>query len=155
MEMPKPGEPHAKLARFVGKWTIEETMHPSPWDPAGGTAQGESEYRLGCDGFFVICDYAQLRDGKATFRGHGVYGFDDKTKKYTMHWFDSMGMDPGAPAMGEWTDDTLVFQHATGRGHARYVYRWESDDRYTFRIENSRDGERWSAFLDSVYTRVG
>lgn len=150
MEMPQPGEAHAKLARFVGKWSIAETMHPSPWDAAGGTADGECEYRLGCDGFFLICDYAQLRGGKATFRGHGVYGFDTKTNAYTMHWFDSMGMDPGAPAKGTWTGDTLVFQHP----HSRYTYRWESDDRYTFQLESSRDGETWSTFLDSVYTRV-
>jgi hypothetical protein len=154
MEMPKPLPAHAKLARFVGTWEIAETMHPSPWDPKGSEAQGRSESRLVCDGFFVATDYEQLRDGEVTFRGHGVYGFDAKAQKYTMHWFDSMGMDPGAPAPGEWIDDTLTFQHATGQGHARYTYVFEGPDRFTFRIENSSDGEDWVAFLDSVYTRV-
>jgi hypothetical protein len=154
MEMPKPGAAHEKLARFVGKWTIAETMHPSPWDPKGGTADGRTEYRLACDGFFLVCDYDQLRGGEVTFSGHGVYGWDAEKKKHTMHWFDSMGMDPGAPALGDFEGDTLVFQHATRMGHARYTYRFESRDRFTFRIESSRDGVEWLTFLDSVYSRV-
>jgi hypothetical protein len=155
MTMPKPTEAHRKLARFVGKWTIEETMHPSEWAPKGGRAQGRTEYHLGCDGFFLVCDYAQLRDGEETFRGHGVYGFDPKTNLYTMRWFDSMGHDPGEAATGTWDGDVLRFEHATSRGRARYTYTWRSDDEYAFRIENSADGETWKSFLDSVYTRAG
>ncbi len=154
MEMPKPGNAHELLARFSGKWSIAETMHPSPWDPKGGTAQGRTEYRMACDGFFLVCDYEQLRDGVVTYRGHGVYGWDDRAKKHTMHWFDSMGMDPGAPALGDWKDDTLVFQHATRMGFTRYRYRWESRERFTFEIASSQDGETWTTFLDSVYTRI-
>ena len=153
MSMPKPGPAHERLSRFVGTWSIAETMHPSPWDPDGGEREGRTTYRLGCDGFFLICDYEQLHEGAVTFRGHGVYGYDPKAQKYTMRWFDSIGNDPGAATLGEWNDDVLVFEHATARGHARYTYTWESDDRFSFRLENSPDGESWKSFLDSVYTR--
>lgn len=154
MEMPKPGEAHRQLARFVGEWTVQETMHPSPWGE-GGEASGRSVSRLGCDGFFVITDYEQHRDGEVSFRGHGVYGWDPKAERYTMHWFDSMGMDPGAPALGTFEGDTLTFENEGSQGRSRYVYRFESDDRFTFSIESSRDGGEWKSFMDSVYTRVG
>lgn len=156
MEMPRPGAAHRELARFVGSWTSEETMHPSPWDPKGGTAEARSEYRLACDGFFLVCDYEQLRGGEVTFRGHGVYGWDAERQKHTMRWFDSMGVDPGAPALGAFDGDTLVFERETRAGRSRYTYRFESPDRFTFGIESSRDGgASWSTLLESVYTRAG
>lgn len=144
----------SQLGRFVGTWTIAETTHPSPWDPKGFASVGRSEYRLGCGGSFLICDYEQLRGGEVTFRGHGVYGWDAAKNKLTMHWFDSTGIDPGAPALGEFDGDTLTFQRVTSAGHARYEYRFESPDRFAFRIEHSRDGGEWSMFLESVYTRA-
>lgn len=41
MDMPKPGDPHQKLAALVGGWSGGETLHPSPSDPAGGTARAQ------------------------------------------------------------------------------------------------------------------
>jgi Protein of unknown function (DUF1579) len=155
MEMPRPGDAHETLARFAGEWTIVETMHPSPWDQKGGEASAHAEYRIACDGFFLVCDYRQERGGRVTYRAHGVYGWDAPKHKLTMHWFDSMGMDPGAPALGEWEGDALTFQHQTAMGHSRYVYGWESEDRFTLAIDHSRDGTQWVRFLDSVCTRVG
>ena len=63
MEMPKPGSPHQKLQRLSGKWTGEEKMHPSPWDPKGGAATGRILNRLSLDGFVVVQDYEQERSG--------------------------------------------------------------------------------------------
>ena len=91
MEMPTPGDAHRRLEVLVGTWIGEETMHPSPWDPQGGVADGTIENRLALDGFNVIQEYTQSRDGQQTFAGHGVFGWDGQRGCYTLHWFDTMG----------------------------------------------------------------
>ena len=35
MEMPKPTEAHDVFRKMASSWTGEETLYPSPWDPAG------------------------------------------------------------------------------------------------------------------------
>src|ERR1051325_8115641 len=91
MEMPKPTEAHQKMASLAGHWTGSEKMHPSPWDPAGGTATGRADNRLALDGFALLHDYVQERNGAVSFQGHGVLTFDSREHCYLMHWWDSMG----------------------------------------------------------------
>ena len=81
MEMPRPGDAHKKLAALVGDWTGDETLHPSPWDPAGGAAQAQVTNRWVADGFAVVQEYEQRRNGKVTFRGHGVFWFDPDARR--------------------------------------------------------------------------
>ena len=68
MEMPKPTEEHRRLHAFLGEWEGEEKLSPSPWGP-GGTARGRSTCRLDLDGFFVIQDYVEEKDGRVSYRG--------------------------------------------------------------------------------------
>ncbi len=153
MEMPKPTPQHEKLRALVGSWTGDETMQPSPWDAQGGTAKAFLEARFELDGMFVVTDHRQERDGKVTYRGHGVFGWDAKQSVYTMYWFDSMGMDPGGPARGKWEGNTLLFEMKHAMGHSRYEYRFESESRYAFAIAMSQDGTTWKPWLDSVLVR--
>ncbi len=154
MQMPEVTEHHRKLEAMVGEWIGAETIHPSPWDPNSGASEGRFTTRVGLDGFFVIADYEQRRDGKVSFEGHGVYGYDDKRQRYTMHWFDTMGADPGAPTLGTWTGDTLCFEHQHHMGHSRYTYQFDGTDKFAFKLEMSQDGEHWNLFLEGAYTRV-
>src|SRR6059036_860769 len=153
MEMPTVQEQHRKLQTLVGTWTGEEKLSPSPWDPKGGAATSRTETRSDLDGFFFTTDYVQERGGKVSYRGHGVFGWDPSEKCYTMHWFDSMGSPCNTPARGRWEGDKLTFEHRTPMGHARYIYTFEKDGRYGFRIDNSQDGKQWSNFMDGRYTR--
>ena len=153
MEMPKPTEHHRKLQALVGQWTGEEKFHPMPWSPDGGTATSRTNARLDLDGFFVVSDHEQKRDGKVSYRGHGVFGYDTQKQKYTMHWFDVMGCDPGAPALGTWEGNTLVLQHQHHMGHGRFTYKFERDGEYTFKMEHSQDGKNWMPFMDGTYKR--
>jgi hypothetical protein len=61
MEMPKPTPGHLRLKKLEGHWEGEETMHPSQWDPKGGTATGRTQGRLALNGFALISDYDQER----------------------------------------------------------------------------------------------
>ena len=51
---PKPGPEHQKLAYFVGTWTNEGEMKPSPMGP-GGKITGKDTCEWFEGGFSVIC----------------------------------------------------------------------------------------------------
>ena len=89
-EMPKPSEHHRKLAAFEGTFRGEEKLHPSPWGP-GGAASARVTGRFEVDGLFLVQDYVEEKDGRAAFRGHSVFGWDDRQKTYAWYWFDSFG----------------------------------------------------------------
>lgn len=154
MEMPRPLEEHKRLKTLAGTWEGEETLHPSPWDPKGGTAHGRIESRLDIDGFFLITDYTQTRGGQVSYRGHGVLGYDRKESAYTMFWFDSMGDAPPTPARGRWDGQRLVYLQETPMGHSRYTYEIQDERHYRFLIENSQDGRSWRTFMDARYTKA-
>ncbi len=69
-------------------------MYPSPWDPKGGSAVGRIKSRLALNGFGLINDYEQERDGAVTFTEHGVFTFNPKEEVSTLTWFDCMGSPP-------------------------------------------------------------
>lgn len=154
MGMPEPSEHHRKLHVLAGTWIGEEHLSPSEWGP-GGIAIGRYIGRVDVDGFFVIQDYVEEKDGRVVYRGHGVFGWDDQRKTYTWYWVDSLGMAPTAPSRGRWEGNTLVFEHDTsGPQRGRYTYRFEDEDSYHFTIENTQDGgQTWQQFLEAEYHR--
>lgn len=152
--MPKPTEGHQKLSRLVGSWIGEETLEPSPWGP-GGPAVGRMNSTPALDGFFVVGDYVEEKDGKVVFRGHSVFGWDEKAQDVTWYWFDSMGQTPPAPSRGKWDGDTLILRSVHPQGEGRYTYRFEGKDRYFFRIENSFDGGKtFQKMMEGTYRRA-
>jgi hypothetical protein len=153
MEMPKLTDEHHRLHAFVGEWVGEEQLSPSPWGP-GGPAVGRSVCRLALDGFHVLQDYVEEKDGKTTFKGHGVFGYDTETREFCWYWFDSMGFVPDGPARGKWEGDTMTLIKVTPRGHGRYVYRWTDERTYHFSIENSFDGGKtFTRLMEGTYRR--
>jgi hypothetical protein len=154
MEMPKPTEEHTRLiSALAGHWTGTETMHPSQWDPQGGTATATIDARAACDGFCVITDYVQKRGGKVSYVGHGVTGYDAQHRRYLQHWSDSVGGMPPEAKPGVWEGDTLTFHGAGPSGRTRYVYRFVSPGVHEYKIEVSPDGSSWHAFMEGRYVR--
>lgn len=153
MPMPEPDEHHAKLATLAGRFVAEETLYPSAWNPEECTATGYFDSKMVLGGFFLMNDYVQRRDGAVTFEGHGLYGWDDARGAYTMHWFDSMGGDPGAPVLGAWRGDTLTFAKSGPEGHARYTYVLETADVLVFSISTSKNGDTWQTLLEGRFLR--
>jgi hypothetical protein len=151
--MPKPGAEHRQLTeQLVGTWVGEEQMSPSPWGP-GGPAVGSYTMKSICDGFFVQQDYQQEKDGKVSYLGHGVFGFDMQRKEFSWYWVDSMPAVPPAPAWGKWDGNTLVFESKSPQGAGRYTYRWDAPDKLFFKLENNFDGKTWVTFMTGTYTR--
>lgn len=152
MDMPKPGVAHKKLGSLVGEWSGRERLHPSPWDPAGGTASATVVNRWVADGFAVVQDYEQRRNGKVTFRGHGVFSFDPRTQQYVMHWWDSMG--GGGEYRGTFDGDVLTLGAPMPQGgHSRTSWAISGADGHTFLMEISPDGQNWQPSMEGKYRK--
>ena len=83
-------EEHRKLAVFAGEWSGEEMVYPSRWN-AGGPATAHVKARMDLNGFYLIQDAVQMRDGKETFATHGVFTYDREDRRYKLFWHDSLG----------------------------------------------------------------
>lgn len=151
MEMPQPTPNHLRLEALAGDWEGEETMHPSQWDPEGGAARGRTRSRLALNGFALISDYEQERDGVITFTGHGVWRFDPREDRYELHWFDCFGA-PLELFHGRFEGDVLTVTHG-GPMHARLTYDLSEPGQLISKMEMSEDGESWSTLFDGRYTR--
>ncbi|MCB9512769.1 MAG: DUF1579 family protein [Candidatus Latescibacteria bacterium] len=150
MQMPTPAPGHRLLERLAGVWEGEETMFPSQWDPAGGTAQGRTESRLALGGFALIGDYTQEREGRVTFRGHSVMTYDPKADLYTLHWFDSLGSPPEV-FTGRFDGDVLVHSHGGPHMHVRLTYDRSEEGTLGSSMEMSPDGKDWKRLFEARY----
>ena len=104
---PTPLEEHRKLAAFAGEWAGEEMVYPSRWN-AGGPATSHVVARMDLNGFYLIQDTRQMRDGKETFATHGVFTYDRDDRTYKLFWHDSLGYYSPAPASGAWVGNKLT-----------------------------------------------
>jgi hypothetical protein len=154
MNMPKPGEQHLKLRRLMGEWVGEEHLHPSPWDQKGGVATGRIHNRLALEGFAVIQDYEQERNGGVTFLGHGIFTWDPGEKCYILYWFDSLGLSPNL-FKGTFDKEILTLTSKSEQGQTRAVFDFGKDSTYRYSMEVSPDGSQWVTFMDGHYARSG
>jgi hypothetical protein len=154
MEMPKPGAAHQKLSALIGEWAGDETLHPSPWDPAGGPAAARVTNRWVADGFAVVQDYEQIRNGQVTFRGHGVFSYDPARDEYVMHWWDSMGSQVNE-FRGRLEGNRLILAAPMpGGGHSRTTWILTGPDGHDFLMEVSPDGQSWHPSMEGTYSRL-
>ena len=153
MEMPKPSPGHVRLEKLAGRWEGEETMYPSQWDPKGGTAVGRTTSRVVLNGFALIGEYEQERNGVITFSGHSVFTFEPGEQLYSLHWFDCLGT---APEMftGRFEGDILTVAHGGPGMHARMTYDLTDANHLAMKMEMSQDGTSWKTLFDGRYHRI-
>jgi hypothetical protein len=152
MEMPRLVPEHKALDLFVGRWLGNETLHPSLFDSVGGPALGRAFNRLGLEGFAVIQDYEQEKNGKVNYRGHGIFLWDGVAKTYFLHWFDSMGFPP-VVFRGRREQSVFIFEAQTPGGWTRATFDFSVTDAYRFVMEMSPDGKNWAIFTEGEYAR--
>ncbi len=144
---------HARLAAFAGEWSGEEVVFPSRWID-GGPATSHTIARMDLNGFYLIQDGVQTRDGKRSFATHGIFTYDRDDRTYKLFWYDSLGYTPPSPASGGWVGNTLTLVRGSLRGNARHVYEIIDDNSYSLKIQFSPDAEGWADVLTGVYRRI-
>lgn len=144
---------HARLAAFAGEWNGEEMVFPSRWTE-GGPATSHTVARMDLNGFYLIQDSVQMRDGKQVFATHGLFTYDRDDRTYKLFWYDSLGYTPPSPASGGWVGKTLTLVRGSLRGNARHVYEIIDDNSYSLKIQFSPDAEGWADVLTGVYRRI-
>ncbi|HEY3290140.1 MAG TPA: DUF1579 family protein [Anaerolineae bacterium] len=152
MEMPRPLPEQQALAIRAGDWVGKEHVHPSPFDIAGGPAIGRTRNKLALDGFAILHDYEQERNGAVHFRAHGIFHWDSLAHQYVLYWFDSFGMPPSM-FRGTLQSGVLLLTCPQGTGFSRVMFDFSRAGTYQYRLEVSVDGREWSTFTDGVYTK--
>ena len=150
---PSPLPEHKTLSVFAGEWSGEEMVYPSRWT-AEGRATSRVTARMALNGFYLIQDTVQMRDGKESFATHGLFTYDREDRTYKLFWHDSLGYYPPSPASGGWAAKSLVLVRGSLRGNARHVYEVVDDNTYNMKIQFSPDAEGWNDVLTGVYRRV-
>jgi hypothetical protein len=154
MEMPKPGPEHTKVDVFVGSWTMDIDMKPSPMGPGGkGTENEKCEWMQG--GFYVVCHY-DYKSPMGNGVGLAVMGYSTDDKAYTYHEFSSDGefVDSKGHVEGDtwtWTSENKM-GGMTMKG--RFTMKITSSTSYNFSFEMSQDGTKWMTVLDGKATKV-
>lgn len=150
MDKPTLGDAHTRLHRLAGQWGGEETVHPAPHD-AGGPATAFLNNRIALDGFAVVQEYEQYREGKPTYSGHGVFWFDGAGGEYAMTWFDSM-LGMAIEFRGGFDGDVLRLTSALPLGgFLRGTFDIGLPGEYVFVMEYSADGATWTPTTEGAY----
>lgn len=153
MEMPTVGaEIKALTTLFQGTWRGPETLHPSPWDPQGGPAFGTWVVYPSLDGFYLMVDYTEERDGKVVYRGHGVHGWEASEGVFFEFWFDNIGVTPRAPNHAQLQGNTYRYVSSGPSGASRFTYTFDGNT-LRFTIE-AQEGDGWRMSHEGTYTRV-
>ena len=153
MNMPQLTPGHARFEYFAGTWQGPENMRPSRWTPEGFTATGRNTGRVALNGFAMILDYQQEKDGVVTFTGHGVLTYDPHTDTYQMTWFDCLGTAPEF-YVGTFAGKVLTLASDRQGFRSRLTYDFSRPGRWLGRMETSPDGANWDLMFDAVYTKI-
>jgi len=140
------------LGRLAGRWVGSEILHSLSGVEPERKAQGCFSNRI-FEARFLINDYEQSVDGEIVFRGHGVYGFDPGSGRYSMYWIDSQGGAVGPIVAGDLEANRLVFLRQGAGGATRYAYTFEGPGGFRFELSVSLDGRTFRPVLAGRYEK--
>lgn len=152
MNLPAPTEFHRKLLNFVGDWGGEEELHDDTQWAVRGSLAGRSTVRVALDGLAVVADYEQSRNGRVTFRGHGLVTYDTEKASYVLHWFGRTG-GRILTLNGDFSGEVLTLAMALPPNHFRLSCDLVDTGQLQSRLERSDDGENWRLLFQGTYRR--
>jgi hypothetical protein len=153
---PKPGPEHQRLAYYVGKWSTEGKMEPSPMGP-GGTMTSIDTCEWFEGRFAVVCHY----EGKTPIgpsKGLGILSYNADEKVYTYYGTDSSGMTMTTIPRGTVQGDTWTYMDESMMGgqkmKTRVTIKELSANAYTFKMEMQGPDGKWAPMMESKSTKV-
>ncbi len=152
--MPKPGPENKKLEYFVGNWTSEGEMKPSPMGP-GGKVSMKEDSTLMEGGFFVVIRSTFTSAAMGNGGGLSIMGYDPAEKIYTYSEFNSWG--EANHSKGTVDGDTWTWLSDVKAGpktmKGRFTMKIVSPTEYSYRFEMSPDGTKWDLYMEGKATK--
>ncbi|MGH7151005.1 MAG: DUF1579 family protein [Planctomycetota bacterium] len=157
-EMCTPGENHAKLAAFLGKWDTKTTIGGMGGPPM--VTQGTSEAKWLAEGRWLQSEWSGEMMGMKG-RGWVTLGYDNFKKKYMVSFVDTFSTMLNM-AEGAWDQTGRVL---TAHGFidepitneqdkpVKYVWRLLSPDRQVFEVHDLAIGETNTKVIEVESTR--
>jgi hypothetical protein len=153
---PKPGPEHKKLGFFVGKWTSEGEMKPSPMGP-GGKVTGTDDCQWFDGGFSVIC----RSEGKTPMgpsKSIAILSYSPEEKVYTYYGVDNSAMTMTTVPHGTIQGDTWTFADESMMGgqkvKSRVTIKEVSPSSYNFTMEVQGPDGKWMPMMESKSTKA-
>lgn len=150
----KPGPEHAELMKSVGTWTVESKAWTGEAEPLRSTSKAVFTELLG--GRYLRQEFEGEFMGQP-YRGIGLTGFNNATKRYEDVWTDTMGtgfmLTTGTEtAPGEWTFSGSFPGPGGKTVKMRSIMRKPAADRMTFE-SFCDDGSGEKKCWEATYTR--
>jgi hypothetical protein len=150
---PKPGPEHAKLGFFVGKWTSEGDMKPSPYGPGG-----KFTFTQNCEwlsGNFALLCHSEGQMMGMTVKGLSVMSYDPEEKKYI--YFESNNMGENTYSKGTVDSDTWTWtsdNRMNGKTvHSQFTLKRLSDDSASYKFEMGAGSDPLALVMEGKQTR--
>lgn len=155
-EAPKPGPEHKRLGFFVGKWTSEGEMKPSPMGPGGKiTATDDCQWFDG--GFSVIC-HSEGKTPMGPSKSVAILGYSPEEKVYTYYGVDNSNMTMTSVPRGTVQGDTWTYTDESTMGgqkmKSRVTMKELSPSSYSFTMEIQGPDGKWMPMMESKSTKA-
>jgi hypothetical protein len=153
---PKPGPDHERLGLFVGHWTSEGDMKPSPMGP-GGKMTGSDRCEWFEGKFAVVC-HNEGKGPMGPVKGLGILSYSPEEKVFTYYGTDSSGMTMATVAKGTVQGDTWTYTDESKMGgktiNGRYIIKVLSPTSYNFKWEMQGEGGQWTTMMEGKSTKA-
>lgn len=151
----KPLPEHQRLAYFVGTWTIDGAMKPSPMGP-GGKFTGTSTCEWFEGRFAVVCR-GSGQGPMGPSKEIAILSYSPEEKAYTYYGVDSSGMTMTTVPKGKVEGKTWTFIDEGTMGGQKYTARVTmtevSPTEYTFFVEMQGADGKWMPLMESKSTK--
>lgn len=152
-EFAKPGDEHKRFTEMVGEWDVAIEDYTS-----GQTTQskGEGKFSLIMDGRYLMQEFTGSMGGME-FKGMGLTGYNNQTKKFQEIWLDNMGtaifFSEGTRLDDKTTESKgMMTMPGMGEIQSRNVSKAIDKDHFEFTMYMTMNGQEMKA-IKMDYTR--
>jgi Protein of unknown function (DUF1579) len=155
-QAPTPGPEHQRLGYFVGTWTTEGEMKPSPMGPGGKTTSTDR-----CEWFegrFAVVCYSDGKSPMGASKSIGILGYSTEEKVYTYYGVDNTSMLMASVPRGTVAGDTWTYDDEGMMGgkkiKSRVTIKELSPTAYTFKLELQGPDGAWMPAIEAKSTKT-
>jgi len=152
--LPKPGPEHAKLGFFVGKWTHEGELKPSPYGPSG-----KFTFMEDCDwlpGNFAVVCHTQGQMFGMTVTGMSILSYDLIQKDYV--YFETNNIGENTFSRGTVNGDTWTWTNEAPMNgkivHTRFTLKQLGNDSASYKFEMGAGSDPFALIMEGKETRI-